>query len=105
MTPTPKEMIIGGLTGMGSYSAHGMVINMTFRLYPRPYGIGEAMATRAGISRNAMLNQLIEAGIDAVLADLPADVREDIEHDAGDVIAAVLKKKGYDVADSREDQE
>ena len=40
-----------------------------------------AMAEAASISRNEMLLHLIEVGVGAVLAELPDEVREDIEHD------------------------
>ena len=39
----------------------------------------DSMASHAELSRNAMANQLLSVGIDAVLDELPDELRESIE--------------------------
>lgn len=100
-----REMISLAIQGQAEYHAAGVVFTYSVRVQPRQHGMAEAMAARAGVSRNNIVNQLLEAGIDAVLSDLPCDVRQALEGEAGEVICAALAKNEYQTHDTREDDQ
>ena len=57
-------------------------------------GAIEALTHHAGTSRNKVVNQLLEVGLEATLAALPEDLAEDLRRRCGEVIHESLSKNG-----------
>ena len=64
------------------------------RLQAPLYGLIEALTHHAGTSRNKVVNQLLEVGLEATLAALPEDLAEDLRRRSGEVIHESLSKNG-----------
>lgn len=61
---------------------NGLLFPVPTRLTVEIYSMVETLTHRAGTSRNKMMNQLVEAGIHAVLAELDEDVANALRDDA-----------------------
>jgi len=68
--PTTAEIIASQVIGSGRSGYTGVVVPATLRLPAHLMAHADELAHRAKISRNFMLSQLIEAGIDAVFSNL-----------------------------------
>ena len=66
--------------GQAQYGA--LLFPVPTRLSLSIYSYVEVLTHRAGVSRNKMVNRLIDAGIEAVLAELDGDVVAVIEEKA-----------------------
>lgn len=71
----------------------GISFHVNTRLQVRPYSMLEAMRLHTGISRNKMINHLLEVGIDTVLRNIPEEAADAFEGKAGEVILDSLKEK------------
>lgn len=78
--PTTAQIIVSQVVGTGRSGYTGVVIPTTLRLPAYLMAHADELAHRAKISRNYMLSQLVEAGIDAVFAQLSDDELREI-HD------------------------
>lgn len=64
----------------------GVMFPVQTRLYPISYGYVEALTQRASTSRNKIMNQLIEIGLDTLLNVLPEDLAKELNSRAAEVI-------------------
>ena len=60
----------------------GLLFPVPVRLQLDTYALVEVLTHRAGVSRNKMLNRLIDAGLDSVLLHLDEDSRAAIQQEA-----------------------
>lgn len=69
--PSSRELLHAWLThpGKGSYSVYGATLATSVRLQPEVYSMVEAISNRVGngVSRNLIINHLVQIGIDTVL--------------------------------------
>ncbi len=70
----------------------GLLFPVPTRLTLDIYSMVEALTHRAGTSRNKMMNQLVEAGIEAVLAKLEEDVVMDLQNQADRTTTVALER-------------
>jgi hypothetical protein len=80
----PVDDVAGMFTKNDVAEAAGVLRAITVRLPVDRLCMIEAMASYAETSRSVMVNQLLKAGISAVLGVLPSQVREDIVSDAAE---------------------
>lgn len=80
----PVNDVAGMFTKHDQAEAAGIVRGVSIRLSVDRLCMVDAMASYAETSRNVMINQLLKAGISAVVAELPSVVRDEIVADAAD---------------------
>lgn len=80
------------LEHQGSSQYIGLLFPVPTRLSLDTYSMVEALTQRAGTSRNKVMNQLVDAGIEAVLAQLDDLVVMDIEKSAGRITTVALER-------------
>lgn len=78
----PVEDVAGMFFRNDEAEASGAVRSVTVRLTSERLAMVDAMAEYAECSRNVMANQLLKAGISAVLSQLPSEMVDEIKHDA-----------------------
>lgn len=71
----------------------GISFPVNSRLQARQYSMLEAMTKQADISRNKMLNHLLEVGIDTVLKSLPEAAADTLESQSGQILMNALAEK------------
>jgi hypothetical protein len=70
----------------------GLLFPVPTRLTLDVYSMVEALTQRAGTSRNKLMNQLVEAGIEAVLAELDPVVVMDLRDQADRTVSVALER-------------
>lgn len=73
-TISNSEHIANMLSGNGTHTLKATVRAVAYRCPVHLLGTVDAMAAKANKSRNAMLNLLVEAGVDAVRNELSDEV-------------------------------
>jgi len=76
--PTALDQLVSELNHSGKSQYTGMLFPVHTRLQAPLYGLIEALTHHAGTSRNKVVNQLLEVGLEATLAALPEDLAEDM---------------------------
>ena len=84
--PAMIDIFVSEITRLGESQYIGAVFPVQARLQAPLYGFVEAFTAKAGTSRNKVLNQLIEIGIEEALKALPSDVAGEIRAHAGKII-------------------
>ena len=92
--PTALQQLVAELNHSGKSQYTGMLFPVPTRLQAPLYGLVEALTHHAGTSRNKVMNQLVEVGLEATLASLPDDLAEDLRRRSGEVIHESLSKNG-----------
>lgn len=92
--PSPLERLVSDLNHTGKQQYVGMLFPIPARLQANIYGLLEALTHHAGISRNKMVNQLLEVGLMTTLDALPEELRHQLESRSGDVIRTAFEKNG-----------
>ena len=92
--PTALDQLLSELNHSGKSQYTGMLFPVRTRLQAPLYGLIEALTHHAGTSRNKVVNQLLEVGLEATLAVLPEDLAEDLRRRSGEVIHESLSKNG-----------
>lgn len=92
--PSPLELLVSQLNHSGKSQYVGMLFPVPTRLKADSYGMLEALTHHAGISRNKMVNQLLDVGIAATLESLPEDLAQALIARSGEVMLASLEKNG-----------
>jgi len=78
----------------------GRLFPLSARLKPDTFAYLEAMALHSGISRNQIVNRLLDVGIDTTMKALPQDLVEKLNRRASEVLAASVKSdSGIDGSD------
>lgn len=90
--PTALEQLVSELNHAGKSQYTGLLFPVPTRLQAHLYGMVEALTHHAGTSRNKLMNQLVEVGIQATLDALPEDLVLHLNRQAGDVIHAACEK-------------
>lgn len=90
--PTAAQQLASELQHHGRSQYIGLLFPVPTRLNLDVYSMVEALTHRAGTSRNKLMNQLIEAGIEAVLKELDNDVVTEIREKANDIANFALEK-------------
>ena len=94
--PSTVDMFVSEISRSGEPQYAGGVFPVQARLQASLYGFVEAFTAKAGTSRNKVLNQLIEIGIEEALKALPSDVAGEIRAHAGKVIMDNVKNAETD---------
>ncbi len=74
ITPTALDQLVSELEHVGSSKYTGAVVPVQTRLQAPLWSLVEALTQRAGTSRNKVMNQLVEVGLEATIDALPEDV-------------------------------
>lgn len=90
--PTPLQRLVSVLNNTGREQYIGLLFPVPTRLELETYGFLEALTHRAGVSRNRMVNSLLEVGIETVLNSLSADAFDQIREAADRVQETALAK-------------
>lgn len=76
--PSSLQMLVSELNHTGKSQYMGLLFPVPTRLKMESYALVEALTHHAGTSRNKIMNQLIEVGLESVLGQLSEDVRNTI---------------------------
>lgn len=90
--PTALDQLLSELTHSGKSQYVGLLFPVPTRLKAHLFGMVEALTHQAGTSRNKLMNQLVEVGIQATLEALPQEVVQQLEQRSGEVIRAAFEK-------------
>ena len=91
---TIAQMVAAEISKTGEHFYKGMLFQTPVRLPLLTYGTVEALAKRSGLTRNKVLNRLLDAGIEAVMAQLDELVVMDIENQAGRIATVEFERNG-----------
>lgn len=72
----------------------GLLFPVPTRLTLEVYSMVEVLTSRAGTSRNKMMNQLVQAGIESVISELDDDVVQDIHEASLNVQQVAIERNG-----------
>jgi hypothetical protein len=72
----------------------GILFPVHTRLQAETYGLIEVLTNYAGTSRNKLVNQLLEVGLEATLSALPSDLSEQLQRSAHEVVMNSTGKPG-----------
>lgn len=90
--PTAAQQLASELQHQGKSQYVGLLFPVPTRLTLNLYSMVEALTHRAGTSRNKLMNQLVEAGIESVLKELDDAVVMDIRKQADRITTIALEK-------------
>lgn len=76
--PTALDQIVSELNHSGKSQYSGLLYQIPVRLQADLYAMVEVLTRRAGTSRNKIVNQLVEVGIEATLGALPEGVEQEL---------------------------
>jgi hypothetical protein len=85
------EAVAAVISKTGTSGWAGLVKTITYRIPLADLSRVDAMAAEAGKSRNAMLNLLLSAGLDAVQKELPRKVAKAVGQRQVQAVAALLE--------------
>lgn len=91
-TPSALDLLVSELSHTSKSQYIGLVFPVPTRLQPQLFGYVEALTHRAGTSRNKLMNQLVEVGVNATLQALPNNVRQQIEDSAAHAVQIAVEK-------------
>lgn len=89
---TALQQLVSELSYSGKSQYVGILFPVPTRLQANLFGMVEALTHHAGTSRNKLMNQLVEVGIDATLKALPESVVQQIEQQANSALHTALEK-------------
>lgn len=92
--PKALDLLVSQLNHSGKSQYTGMLYPVHTRLEAQIYGLIEALTHHAGTSRNKVVNQILEVGLEATLSALSDDLVDDLHRRAGDVVNDSLSKNG-----------
>lgn len=90
--PSAAEQLASELSGTGKSQYTGLLFPVPTRLQLNIYSMVEALTHRAGTSRNKLMNQLLQAGIEAVMNELDDEAAMDIRENANMVVHSAIEK-------------
>jgi hypothetical protein len=90
--PTALDQLVSELNHSGKSHYVGLLFPVPTRLQVHLYGMVEAMTHQAGTSRNKLMNQLVEVGIEATLQALPEEIVRQLQERSSEVIRIALEK-------------
>ena len=89
---TALQQLVSELSHSGKSQYVGILFPVPTRLQANLFGMVEALTHHAGTSRNKLMNQLVEVGIEATLKALPESVVQQIEEQANSALHTALEK-------------
>ena len=92
--PTALDQLVSELSHSGKSQYLGLLFPVPTRLRVHLYGMVEALTHHAGTSRNKLMNQLVEVGIEATLKALPETVVQQIQERADETIGVAVERNG-----------
>jgi hypothetical protein len=90
--PMALKQLVNELSHSGKSQYNGLLFPVPVRLQVNLYGMVEALTHHAGTSRNKLMNQLIDVGIQATLAALPEDIVNQLEERSQNVVTTATEK-------------
>lgn len=91
--PTMGEIVAGMFEGRSTAYSSAQLAPLSGRIPVYVMAKLDAMATQAGKSRNAMLNLVIEAGLQAIEAHVSDEVREELRFLECDALSTTLEQE------------
>lgn len=87
------DHLVNTLSRTGDTRYIGMLFPVHTRLIPEVYGLVEAMTRQAesGTSRNKIVNQLLEVGIQTTLAALPSDAVNSLHRLKNEILVPTIQ--------------
>ena len=89
---TALQQLVSELSHSGKSQYVGILFPVPTRLQANLFGMVEALTHHAGTSRNKLMNQLVEVGIEETLKALPESVVQQIEEQANSALHTALEK-------------
>lgn len=90
--PTALHQLVSELNHSGKSQYLGLLFPVPTRLQANLYGMVEALTHHAGTSRNKLMNQLVDVGIQATLAALPEEVVSQLEERSAAALSTAFEK-------------
>lgn len=92
--PKALDLLVSELKHTGRVQYVGAMFAVPTRLQAHLYGMVEALTNHTGTSRNKVMNQLVEIGIQATLDALPEELVNQLHERSGEALRAGLEKNG-----------
>ena len=89
---TALQQLVSELSHSGKSQYAGILFPVPTRLQANLFGMVEALTHHAGTSRNKLMNQLVEVGIEETLKALPESVVQQIEEQANSALHTAMEK-------------
>ena len=89
---TALQQLVSELSHTGKSQYVGILFPVPTRLQANLFGMVEALTHHAGTSRNKLMNQLVEVGIEETLKALPESVVQQIEEQANSALNTAIEK-------------
>ena len=89
---TALQQLVSELSHSGKSQYVGILFPVPTRLQANLFGMVEALTHHAGTSRNKLMNQLVEVGIEETLKALPESVVRQIEEQANSALNTAIEK-------------
>ena len=89
---TALQQLVSELSHSGKSQYVGILFPVPTRLQAYLFGMVEALTHHAGTSRNKLMNQLVEVGIEETLKALPESVVQQIEEQANSALHTAMEK-------------
>lgn len=89
---TALDQLVSELSHTGKSQYLGILFPVPTRLQANLFGMVEALTHHAGTSRNKIMNQLVEVGIEATLSALPKSVLHQLEEQANLALNTAMEK-------------
>ena len=89
---TALQQLVSELSHSGKSQYVGILFPVPTRLQANLFGMVEALTHHAGTSRNKLMNQLVEVGIEETLKALPESVVQQIEEQANSALNTAIEK-------------
>ena len=89
---TALQQLVSELSHTGKSQYVGILFPVPTRLQANLFGMVEALTHHAGTSRNKLMNQLVEVGIEETLKALPESVVQQIEEQANSALHTAMEK-------------
>lgn len=90
--PSALDQLVSELNHSGKAQYVGLLFPITTRLQVDLYGMVEALTHHAGTSRNKIMNQVVEVGIQAILDALPEDLALQLQQRAAEAASLACEK-------------
>jgi hypothetical protein len=87
------DHFVGEIQQTGESKFVGLTFPVQTRLQANIYGLVEALTQRAGTSRNKVVNQLIEVGLEATFDALPEDVALELRRVSSQILYEAMSNK------------
>ena len=89
---TALQQLVSELSHSGKSQYVGILFPVPTRLQANLFGMVEALTHHAGTSRNKLMNQLVEVGIEETLKALPESVVHQIDEQASSALNTAIEK-------------